>query len=139
MLKMPKKVVGKYYYFWFSFFSVIILDQLSKFFILRFFPQKVFRSLGVFGDFPFAWIGFFIALIVLFFLLFRRIFFQEKSSILLFGAVIAAAVSNILDKYIWAAILDWIPIFGLKLNLADFVLIICGVALVFQHWLKMKD
>ncbi len=137
MLKMPKKITTRHC-FWFSFLLVLILDQISKLFVLRFFPQEVFQSFGIFVGFGLLWVGFFVASVVVFFVLFKRLFFQNRLSALLFGAVIAAAVSNILDKLFWGAILDWIEVFSFKLNIADFVLIIGGIGLIFQLWRDKK-
>ena len=138
MFKMPKGITN-YHYFWFSFLLVLILDQISKLFVLRFFPKLVFKSFGVFVGFNLLWAGFFVALVVVFFVLFRKLFLQSKLSASLFGAVIAAAASNILDRLFWGAILDWIGVFGFKLNVADFVLIIGGVILIFQFWYNSWD
>ena len=134
MLKVFKKINKNWLYFWSVFFLILALDQISKILILNFFPDIVFRSFGLFGHFNLLWIGFFVIILVLFFIFFRKVFFQKKITILLFGAILGAAASNVLDKISRAVVLDWIPIFGLRFNLADLTIIICGITLALYLW-----
>jgi len=117
-------------YFSASLFLAIILDQLSKYFMLKYFPTNVFKSFGLFGHFAYFWEGFFVILIILFFILLKEIFLKKTLTSIFFGAIIGASIANIIDKITREFILDWIPIFNLRFNLADLIIIASGLALI---------
>lgn len=104
--------------------GLIFLDQVSKFLILRLFPQIVVYNKGIaFGFLPSGWwvvINFFIILII------ARLIKRRLPA----GLIIGGGVSNILDRLTRGAVVDFIdlkvfPIF----NLAD-VFICLGVAVL---------
>jgi len=120
--------------FWWPFLGILVFDQSSKILIIKFFPDLIYKSRGVFNCPGFIWMSYFIFLMVVFFLFFKKILFQNKTSIIIFGLVLGAGFSNIIDKAIYGGVLDWLSLFSLKFNLADFTLIIGGVILIYQFW-----
>jgi lipoprotein signal peptidase len=136
MFKTLSKIKINTIYFATGFIFVIFIDQISKYLILTYYPDIIYKSFGLFGNYQFYWEGFFVALILIFFLIYRKTFLKNDATSLLFGAVIAAAISNMFDKLTRSVIIDWIPIFSLKFNLADLILIICGTGLIYYLWKK---
>jgi len=106
------------------FFSLtfIAIDQLSKFFIVKNAYQLiVFNYKGVWGIVP-SWAGI-AALFLLAFYIWR-----QKQQQLIYWLIMAAGFSNLLDRLLYGAVVDWIhsfpwfPVF----NIAD-IMITLGV------------
>ncbi|HLC39008.1 MAG TPA: signal peptidase II [Patescibacteria group bacterium] len=138
MFKLPLKKFANYN-FWISFTLIVVLDQLLKLFVLKIYPGIVYVSSGVFSHFNFAWAGILPAFLVVIFIIFQETFFKETITAVTFGALLGAAISNLIDRIFRHSVLDWIPIFGVKFNFADMILIIGSMILIINLWQKPED
>ncbi|NMB56708.1 hypothetical protein GYA19_02105 [Candidatus Beckwithbacteria bacterium] len=117
----------------FSFFAVgiIIFDQFSKLIVFHYFSDSVIlNTQGTFGILP-AWVAFVALFLILVFLL------KTKKFLPIFGVIIGAGLSNILDRFFYCGVVDFIkfsfiPIF----NLADAVISLSVLLLILYELKK---
>jgi len=115
--------------------SVLVFDQLTK---DLFFTSKLKLNFGVaLGLMPgidIMIIGFLIILITF---VFRS---QIKRMPLAFGLFFGGAVSNLLDRFIYGGVRDFLPIplTNLSNNLADWAIVI-GIGLILVQSLRFKN
>jgi len=98
--------------------TVIVVDQISKYIIIKYFAQIiVFNQRGVWGVVP-AWFGI-ISLVILSFWLIK-----QTSPSLIYWVILAAGISNFIDRLIYVGVVDWIHTFSWfpVFNLADMVI-----------------
>lgn len=119
--------------------TVILLDQVSKVFLLRFFPQTIYFNQGIaFGFLPsnlWIMINTIILLVILFFLLKMINKNQDIKHLILF---LAGGTSNLLDRILRGKVIDFIdltifPVF----NLADIYIIFGVLALILNLFFKL--
>lgn len=109
---------------------LIALDQIVKYLFITNYPSLIVRNSGaVFGFVDSVVIGY--LLLLLGFIALIWIIAKNKNSnfwVLLFLALIGAgAISNLIDRFVYGAVIDYIHFFNLNVfNLAD-VFIIAGI------------
>ena len=98
--------------------TVIVADQISKYIIIKYFAQIiVFNQRGIWGVVP-AWFGIIGLAILSFWLI------NQTSPSLIYWVILAAGISNFIDRLIYVGVVDWIhtfvwfPVF----NFADMVI-----------------
>lgn len=119
---------------------VLVSDQGSKL-AAREMGWAQMNQAGVFGLFP-EWNWDLITLIVLLGLLVYILFFNQTQNYEKYGwvFVLMAGLSNIVDRFIWGGVWDWIryPVLNVVGNWAD-VLISLGLVMIFyQHFFLNK-
>lgn len=112
-------------------FLVFFIDQLSKLFVIKFFPGIVSLNQGIsFGLFPSSFWLYINILIIIFFTFYKK----DKLGT---GLILGGGISNLLDRLIRGGVVDFIdlkifPVF----NLADFFIVLGGILLFFKLFLK---
>lgn len=129
---MPRSIV----HIFITSLSVVILDQLSKFWAER--AGVVTLNSGVsFGwlqGIPAGWMTLLISLVWL-----AIAYYLIKSPQLNNvgrGLVIGGGLANIIDRMVWGGVRDWMPIPGFNLtnNLADYALVVGCIVLIWTHY-----
>lgn len=113
---------------------LIIIDQLVKYINLKYYPSAVSINKGVvFGfinNIYLVIILTFIGIVVLYYL-FKN---NNKNNIFPIVLILAGAISNIIDRFVYGGVIDYINLFNYsQLNIAD-IYIFIGVA-VYLYWL----
>ncbi|OGC49805.1 hypothetical protein A2716_00370 [candidate division WWE3 bacterium RIFCSPHIGHO2_01_FULL_40_23] len=111
----------KFHPFYFCFF-VIFIDRLSKFLILRLFPDIVSFNMGFMLGTGSYWSSFFNLFLVLCLILVFAYFFRNVSESFSYWFVIGGGVSNLIDRVFYGGkVVDFIPFFSFSVfNIADF-------------------
>ncbi len=112
----------------------LILDQISKFLVLSFFPEKVILNFrGSWGLIPWwtAILGLIIVLII--------IVVRKKTSTII-SIILFSGLSNLIDRLIYGGVVDFIkvgvfPIF----NLADAFIILACIWGIIEEFLKKEN
>lgn len=115
------------------FFFFVIGDQLIKAIFLRFYPDSVSLNTGfAFGINPLNSVNLVLAAGLL---LFFVVIFKHHCSSVGFQMVVGGGVSNILDRILYGAGVDYISLFGmLNFNLAD-MFVVAGTLFLALHLL----
>lgn len=102
------------------FLIFILADQLSKIIVLKYWPNYIFKNTALgFGIFN-ASFALYVSLASLIILLILVQFSSLKNNKIAIALVAAGALGNIIDRYAYGAIIDFIPFFSIsKFNLAD--------------------
>lgn len=109
-----------------SFFGVLLLDQLSKYWAAG--ADLVVLNTGIsfgFLDGSLAiWVLFIALAVVGGFYVVRAGLYQQFP--VLYGMIAGGAVSNALDRLVLGGVQDWLPVpgFALRNNIADWVIVI---------------
>lgn len=120
--------------FWFIF--VLFLDQLTKYFILKFKPNLIVQNPGFLFGLERGFPGLLIALIILviIFLIYSRHFsnFINRNAGS-FNLLVAGGLSNLIDRVFRGFVIDYIHIRGLPVfNIADLAIVLGGIVLVWR-------
>jgi lipoprotein signal peptidase len=126
--------------FFFSFLLILLVDQGSKWWARGAGLVSVNRgvSFGVgegVGRVFFSLISFMV--LVALFRLFQTIW---KKYFWMFGFLSGAAISNVVDRWVWGGVQDFLPIplTHLQNNLADWVIFLSLVAVLLLHSIQIK-
>lgn len=124
--------------FWVAFLIVLCGDQVSKHWAMTTGSATLNPGLA-FGLFAQnGQVGWLMPL-VLMMLAGLWLYRYWSSHPVLTGLFFGAAVSNLVDRWRWQAVVDWLPVpfVGLYNNLADWILVIC-LGLLCMHFLRRE-
>jgi signal peptidase II len=134
-----------------SLFVIFSVDQLIKFWVLNnlgnqikfgyFFSLLVIKNAGIsFGLFGGSFLGLILTILGIVFLCFLVIFYLNfPISFLGAGLALGGGVSNLIDRFIHAAVIDYISFLHYPaFNLAD-ISIFCGTALIIYSLFKNSN
>lgn len=112
-------------------FSVVLLDQLSKFIFKTYFSATKNHG-AAFGLFQgYRWLFIAVALVVLFFV-FR---FRNRFDNLALGFLLGGTLGNLIDRLIYGFVIDFIDIgFWPSFNIADLFSTLGVLLLIYLHW-----
>lgn len=134
-------------------FLVLFLDQLTKYFAVKFLaPEGIIKLLPflnlvyventgtAFGMFKFLGAGFFIVVALCATLFLIYMYFKDPQNWLIYSLIIAGAVGNIIDRLIYGHVIDFIDLHLKNLhwpafNMADSAISI-GIVLFLYKTLK---
>ena len=80
-------------------------------------------------------IGIILVLAISFLSLFAYLHLENRSVLLAIGLIFGGAISNVIDRIFVGAVVDYIPFFISKTNLAD-IAIICGIGIIGKEYLS---
>lgn len=117
---------------------VVILDQILKYKIRQdggFYLCNSGISFGIQLPVPIFWLilGLFLFFLAVYFIFFHKQAFSQNFLFLGLGLIIGGALSNILDRFFFGCVLDYISVFKKffpVFNVAD-ISIFCGVLFIF--------
>lgn len=115
------------------FVAGLVFDQLSKFFVQRFWEQAIVRNPGLlFGiDLP-GFFDFWAVLGLLF------VFAKLAPKNLAFGLIVGGAVSNLIDRAVYGYVRDFINLGITTVNLADLAIMI-GIGLIALEAMRIPN
>ncbi len=128
--------------FWVAILTVILIDQASKFFLSGLFGTAFTNqgiSFGLFASYD--------KIIVLVIVVALIIVLKSSQQLLnqhpvLMGLFVGGGVSNLIDRLLFGAVRDWMPLafFGLHNNLADWAIAVSvvGVFLLLSRGILIK-
>jgi len=119
----------------FTFLSVVLVDQVSKHIVLQNFPDHIFvNTKGSWGILP-SWVSLVGILGLIFYIA------KEKKSVpILLYLILAAGLSNLLDRVVYGGVVDFISIGSFPVfNLADGIITAGTALLLFQELSTKKD
>lgn len=108
-----------------SFFGVLLLDQLSKYWAAR--AEMVVLNTGISFGFLDGSLAIWVLLLVLAAVgsvyIVKAGLYQRFP--ILYGMIAGGAVSNVLDRLVLGGVQDWLPVpgFALRNNIADWVIV----------------
>ena len=132
---------------------VVILDQITKYFVLKYIvvgaSVQLFGSVlvlshiantgagfGIFKGFNSALSFFSVFVIGMIIYLYNKIP-KEKMPQLFFGLILGGAIGNLIDRLMYGSVIDFIDFgFWPAFNVADMALSIAVVGLIFYFWKK---
>lgn len=118
----------KYFQYGVIFLVLIIVDQVLKFILNRYFPSIIFSSQNFLGMSSYLQLALLVILIAIIILLYyKNKNFQQN--LLAFVFIISGALSNLLDRFFHGHVIDYLPIINGYFNLSD-LYILFGLILI---------
>jgi len=121
--------------------GTILLDQVSKFWAQKL--NLVVLNTGIsFSFFPSIHLSFHLFLYLVFLWLcyyFIKCYLSPIATKILLTIFLSAGFSNLLDRIIYGGVRDWLPLLNLKNNLADWLIFVSLLAIIWGQFKQHQD
>lgn len=116
--------------FWIVILFIFLIDRISKFLVLKYFPEiVVFNQNGLFGILPW-WVSILGIFGVVFFV------WKEKYFNWTIFAILVAGISNLIDRIWYNGVVDFIAIGNFPVfNLADAII---SYGVIYLGWMEIR-